>query len=52
MKPVECACGNEAVWQKWGLDAGTPPEFLCESCVMGALKNVGRGVPFVMRGLP
>lgn len=51
MPEVKCECGAKAVWQLWGLQADVAPQFLCERHVMDALKAMGRGLPFVMRGV-
>ncbi len=51
--PLQChACELRGAWQVWSLRNSDPPYFVCEAHVMEYLKSIGRGKPFVIRGVP
>jgi hypothetical protein len=51
--PFKChRCEARGAWQLWSLKSSDTPRFVCSAHVMDDLKNIGRGQPFVIRGVP
>jgi hypothetical protein len=51
--PMAChKCPARGAWQVWTLQATCEAWYVCEAHVLEDLKNIGRGKPFAMRGVP